>query len=148
MSQQSKSSESSSPNHSSPRQKNKRQPGEIWEELLGGVGLVLVISIISYLLYQSSQPNQPPTLMIEAERIVAQEKGYLVQIRVTNQGDKTASSAMVEGTLVDAGGNTVESSDITFDYVPPHSQRHGGLIFQANPGEYQLELQSRGYVEP
>jgi uncharacterized protein (TIGR02588 family) len=148
MVQQSNISKSSSQNHTSPHQKNKRQPGELWEELLGGVGLILVIGVISFLLYQASQPNQPPALAVQAEQTIAQENGYLVQIRVTNQGDETASSALVEGTLVDASGNTVESSDITFDYIPPRSQRHAGLVFQSNPNEYQLELQFRGYVEP
>ncbi len=154
MSEQPKVAKSSSSNSLSanrafqPDKKTARGPGELWEDVLGTLGLILVIGMIGFLLYQGLQPDMPPAVMVEAEQIVPQEGGYLVQILAFNHGDVTATSAVVEGTLVDSNGNTVETSEITFDYIPPHSQRHGGLVFYDNPDDYNLELQFRGYTAP
>jgi uncharacterized protein (TIGR02588 family) len=85
------------------------------------------------------------------ERILAVESGYLVEIRARNEGGSTATTVEVEGTLKsndDSQAEAVETSSTTFDYIPSHSIRQGGLFFQENPEQYHLEVQAKGYSKP
>ena len=43
---------------------------------------------------------------------------------------------------------TIETSDITFDYVPGHAERKGGLFFRQDPRMHKLELRALGYQTP
>ena len=42
----------------------------------------------------------------------------------------------------------IEKSEATLDYLPPHGERQGGLIFQADPAGHELRLEAEGYVDP
>jgi uncharacterized protein (TIGR02588 family) len=122
-----------------------------WEKAVGVVGLFLVLGILGFFIYQGFQPDTPPEIVIEIEQIVANGGGYLVQFHALNRGSATAAGVLVEGTLSEAAnptGEPVATSQVTFDYIPAYSTRQGGLFFQANPEQYQLQIQVKGYLEP
>src|SRR5829696_5551253 len=41
-----------------------------------------------------------------------------------------------------------EASEVTMAYLPAHSERRGGLFFQADPRAGSLTLHAQGYEEP
>jgi uncharacterized protein (TIGR02588 family) len=121
------------------------------ETITGIIGLLLVLMTIGYLVYQGFQPQEPPEIVVAATKVITQKTGYLVEITVMNHGDKTAAGLVVTGELMpknSENNQSVESSEVTFDFVPPHSQRQGGLFFSHSPLEYDLKLYAGGYIAP
>jgi uncharacterized protein (TIGR02588 family) len=124
------------------------------EKLIGGMGLLLVVAITGYLVYLGLQAAEPPQLHIQPLRTVIQQGSYLVEISVENSGGETAKDVIVEGQLLPAasrGGaeaQPVETSQTTFDFAPPSSNRKGGLFFQRNPANYDLRLRPKSYIQP
>ncbi|MGZ8201996.1 MAG: hypothetical protein ACXWUB_01995 [Burkholderiales bacterium] len=89
--------------------------------------------------------NAPPDIAVRADRIVAQEQGYLVEISATNRGDRTAAAVQVQAELKN-GAETVESSEVQFQYLPARSERKGGVYFTHDPRRLKLVIRARGYA--
>ncbi|QBQ53446.1 hypothetical protein [Nitrosococcus wardiae] len=119
------------------------------EKMIGGAGLLLLIMVIGYLIDLALQPGGPPELRIRQLFTIVQDNAYLVEIEVYNAGRETAKDAIIEGQLLPSGvstGTPVETSETTFDYVPPSSSRRGGLIFHHSPADYKLLLRAKSYI--
>lgn len=132
------------------KQKRADRTSEIpsWSWVAGAVGLVFATASIGFMLYQAFVVDEfAPEIEIEPEVIVPNGNGYLVKIRVTNHGGLVVAGLAVEGTLKD-GGEILETSEVTIDYVPADSQRKAGLFFTEDPREFSLELHAKSYQEP
>ena len=124
-----------------------RQPDMI-EWVIGGVSGVLVAAMIGFVLYEAfTTTRSGPVIAISVETIEATMAGHRVEFRATNLGDATAAGVKIEGTL-DRDGQTIETVDVTLDYVPAHSERGGGMFFERDPSQYELTLQARSYNIP
>jgi uncharacterized protein (TIGR02588 family) len=118
------------------------------EWAVGVLGLVLVSGTIGYMVFMALTEGQnPPDVLAHVEQIVPSKRGYLVQIKALNHGGKAAAEVTIEGTLK-RGDEEVETSDITFDFVPPHSERTAGLVFTHNPQDFELDLRTISHREP
>nr|MBA3487547.1 hypothetical protein [Lysobacter sp.] len=53
----------------------------------------------------------------------------------------------VEGRIMQ-GGSSLATSTVTFDYVPGHSSRHGGMFFEHDPRAGVFQARALGYSEP
>src|SRR5688572_19307896 len=94
------------------------------------VGLALVSASIVCLTYQGlTRGSSPPDVSVQAEAIVQLRDGYVVKIRAVNRGDTTAADVKVEGRLESASG-VAEASEMSFQYLPPNSERKGGMFFE------------------
>lgn len=119
-----------------------------WTWAVAVAGFLIVIGTVSFFLYQAfTGSGAPAEIVIETGEIVSNSGGYLVPIEVTNHGEEVAAGLVVEGVLLD-GDTAIETSSVTFDYVPVGSMRRGGLIFRKDPHSYELEVQARGYALP
>ncbi|MDQ4061153.1 MAG: TIGR02588 family protein [Pseudomonadota bacterium] len=118
------------------------------EWVASGIGLVLATGTIGYMSWQAFRADDaPPAVVVRMERIVPGGAGYTVEIRAANRGDATAAQVRIEGELK-RDGQTVETSETTFDYVPGRSERKGGLFFNQDPRPLTLELRAKGYAQP
>jgi uncharacterized protein (TIGR02588 family) len=118
------------------------------EWVAASVGLALVCTAIAYLTYQGlTRGASPPDVSVEAEAIVQLRDGYVVTIRAMNRGDTTAADVSVEGRLESASG-VAETSEMTFQYLPPNSERKGGMFFAKDPRQFTLKLRPKGYETP
>jgi uncharacterized protein (TIGR02588 family) len=118
------------------------------EWIVGGLGAVLVAGAIGFLLYHSQARDQtPPEFRLEAERVLDLQNAYLVQFRAFNEGTSAAAAVTIEGELVSPDG-TAEVSEAVLDYLPPRSDRAGGLLFQSDPRAGELSLRAKGYAKP
>ena len=132
------------------KQKRADSTSEVpsWSWVTATIGLVLVTASIGFMLYQAFVVDEfAPEIVIEAEEIVPNGNGYLVKLRVTNHGGMVVAGLVVEGTLKD-GGEIVETSEVTINYVPAGSQRKAGLFFTKDPRELSIELRAKSYQEP
>jgi uncharacterized protein (TIGR02588 family) len=120
----------------------------IIEWLVAVVGLALVVGTIVTLSVEALRDGgRPPNLTFEVIATSPVNGGYVVEIEVLNDGDQTAADLNVIGQIVD-GETVVEERELTFDYVPPHSARRGGMFFSNDPDTGTLVLAPVGYQDP
>ncbi|MGI8605384.1 MAG: TIGR02588 family protein [Verrucomicrobiales bacterium] len=117
------------------------------EWVIGGIGLLIVASTIGFMIYDAvAGDRSPPDLTVEVETISMRRNGYLVSFRAANEGGQTAAEVLIEGTL--SSTDSTEKSEVVLEFVPPRSERRGGLLFQGDPHRGQLQLRAAGYREP
>ncbi len=118
------------------------------EWIVAVIGLILVVGTIGFMMYKAfTSEDTPPNFTTEIERIDAVNSGYIVLFSLINAGEQTASGVNVEGELKN-GGESVETSSMTFDYAPSKSETKGGLFFKNDPKKFQIEIRAKGYAEP
>ncbi len=125
-----------------------KQKTPLLEWIVAGIGLILVVGAIGFMLYQAvSSTSAPPVIEIKVESAVANKTGYLVVFEARNTGEQTASNVAIEGEIKN-GDESVEKSGVAMDYIPSHSVRKGGLYFTKNPQPFDLQVRAEGYEKP
>ena len=120
----------------------------LMEWVAASIGLALVSATIACMIYQGlTRGSSPPDVSVQAEAIVQLRDGYVVTIRAMNRGDTTAADIKVEGRLESSSG-VAETSEMTFQYLPPNSERKGGMFFAKDPRQFTLKLAPKGYETP
>ena len=120
----------------------------IWEWIVAAVGLVLVAGVIGFLLYEAfSGERLPPDVKLSVKSVVQTRNGFLVRITAVNEGGMTAEGVIIEGELR-SGSEVLERSRTTIDYLPPGSEKRGGLFFTRDPRRFELQVRPLGYEEP
>ena len=118
------------------------------EWIAGAVGLVLVLLTLAVIGREALFGDRsPPAVTVAARAVHAAPGGWLVEIEVINSGGSPAAQVIVEGELTLAG-QPPETAEASFDYVPDHSRRRGGLFFAQDPRAGRLDLRAKGYTEP
>lgn len=118
------------------------------EWVLAGVGLVLLVASVGYLLfYQWSSRDEPPDPALEVVAIHQQQGRFLVRVRVHNRSHTTAADLRVSGELR-RGEEVVERSETEFPYLASESSHEGGLFFTHDPRTLRLELSAESYQVP
>lgn len=126
----------------------KLNDAPFWMWGIGLLGLLLVLGSIGFMLYEAvAGDSSPPDVIVEIKSILPAQDGFLVEFRVINEGGRAAAGLTVEGELRN-GAEIVETSNITLQYVPSHSEREGGLFFTLDPRGYDLQLRAKGYEIP
>ncbi|HEX5079697.1 MAG TPA: TIGR02588 family protein [Geminicoccaceae bacterium] len=124
------------------------RPIPVTEWIVAATGAVLVAGTIGYLVYLAlSRDEGPPDLRITAAGVVELPDGWLVRFRAVNAGAQAAVQLQVEGVLAGPDG-AIETAEATIDYLPPRSEREGGLIFSRDPRRHELRLRAEGYALP
>ena len=134
-----------------PKDRSEEGPSESrhWVEwIVGSVGALIVAGSILFLGYQGITGNEtPPSIVFRIGAIRPVASGHLVEFSLSNKGGSTAAKLRVRGLLL-KDNRIVESSEATFDYAPPQSERHGGLIFAHNPRQFEIRIRAEGYEKP
>lgn len=112
------------------------------------IGLILVVSVIGFLIYEiSTDEGKPADLNVKIEEIIPNDKGFLVKFALENTGDETAADVTVEGEIK-KGKESLEKGDVTVDYVPSHSEKKGGMFFTEDPRSNEFIIRAKGFNEP
>ena len=120
----------------------------IAEWLAAGLGFVLTIGVIGYLLGETLHDRaSPPSLYARAEPAQRTDGGYVLPVVVSNSSYATAAGVGIRGTLKQ-NGEIVEERKATFTYVPGRGEARGGLVFQRDPAGLDLRVAAEGYEEP
>ena len=121
----------------------------VLERIAAGVGLALMLAIVGSVGWKAYQEtgDQPPSIEVRTERIVAAGGGWVVEFMAVNRSPSTAAAVQIEGRLSRDGGE-VATSQTSLDYVPGRSERGGGLFFEEDPRAHELSLRALGYTEP
>lgn len=117
------------------------------EWIAAGVGAALILAVVALLGWEvAAGDDRPPTFGMQSRGATPVEGGFILEIEVENLGDRPAAQVEVEGELSSADGK--ETAGVTFDYVPGHSTRTGGLFFKSDPKAGSLELTAKGFADP
>ena len=124
------------------------QATSAWEWAIAIVGALLVVGTVSYLIYfEASTTSHPPQVTIEQQVIKRGGDKYLVSFTARNQSSTTAAGLRIRGELRQ-DGRVVESSELSFDYLPGFSTRQGYFYFHQDPSVGELHVFPVSYVEP
>lgn len=129
-----------------PRSKARKTPLAEW--IAAGLGLIIVIATLALIASEVfTADKSPPALSVRVLAVTRTEAGYLVTIEVENRGGSPAAGVVVEGEAMGTSGEA-QMTETTFDFVPDHSSRKGGLLFAADPRRGSLSLRAKGYTDP
>jgi uncharacterized protein (TIGR02588 family) len=130
------------------KEREKIREAPLWMWGIALLGLALVLGSIAFTLYEAAAgDSSPPDVTLRVDSILPTRNGFLVEFRAVNEGGSTAEGLTVEGELR-SGAGSVETSDTTIEYVPPHSERKGGLFFTSDPRQHELRLRAKGFEQP
>lgn len=133
--------------HDQGRDAREARRNSVLEYLVAALGLALVVATVGFMAFRAFTGDEaPPTVQLRVMSVTPSSGGYLVLIEAHNSGDEAAAELGVEGSI-ERGGETVETSDTTFDFLPSDSSREGGLFFSQDP-RGALSLRVVGYREP
>lgn len=126
----------------------KPPPTPLVEWLAAGVGLFLVVATILLIASEAFMADpSPPQVEVRALEIRSSGPGFLVVVEARNVGGSPAAGVLVEGEL-ERGDAPPEIAEASFDFIPDHSARRGGLFFETDPRQSRLSLRAKGYAEP
>lgn len=115
------------------------------ELLISVVGAILTLALLGFLAYQAvAVGDSGPELTAAVSRIDRVGDQFVAQVRVENNGGKTASGVNVTGELK-LEHTTVERATTTISFVPPTSSRRAALVFTRDPRRGRLSVRAAGY---
>jgi uncharacterized protein (TIGR02588 family) len=118
------------------------------EWIVASLGLALVVATLSFMGYRAyTRDGAAPFISIRVDAVEQMQDRFLVVIAAANVGQVTAADVKVEGRL-ERGTEVVEVSEMTYRYLPPDSERRGGLFFTRDPALYTLVIAAKGYEKP
>jgi uncharacterized protein (TIGR02588 family) len=132
-----------------PRDTARDSRGKLWlEGIAAALGALLTLGTLGVILWDEWRSSgRPAFVAVDVRSVTEAEGGFVMELRAENRGDRTAAEVLVRGELR-RGDEVVETSEATFDYVPRHSHRDGGLFFTHDPRNLEIEVRALGYVDP
>lgn len=118
------------------------------EWVTGGVSTLLVLAMIGFIFWDAvTDRHLPPDLGVTITSRAAVAGGYRVTFDVTNRSSTTAAGVVVKGELV-GGDHPLETTEVTFDYVPAQSRSSGAVLFSRDPAGDTVRIRASGYTDP
>jgi uncharacterized protein (TIGR02588 family) len=119
------------------------------EWLVFGVGLLLVVSTLAYLVYDGlTAADTPPDIEVRLGEPRPGGAGFLVPVTVVNRGGQTAGGVTVEVTLESGGSAEPERGEFTLAFLPRGGTREGWVAFRSDPRAGRLTARAAGYEKP
>ena len=130
------------------KQADPKTQTPLLERVLGGIGLVLLIACVAFLVREGlSSDEHPGKLDATVKEILATADGHIVTFTLLNNGSQTLSNLRVSARLM-SGEREVERADTVIDYLPGRSSQEGGFYLREDPRRYRLEIRPEGYQKP
>ena len=112
------------------------------------VGLLLILPLIGFLIYQiSTKKKAPPQLQITS-LYQPQMEDYGFRVEVENTGEESAEAVNIKLALYQEG-EVADDGEISIQYVPVKSKETAWIVFHTRkkPGD-SLVVSSVTYVKP
>lgn len=124
-------------------------PEPHWVEwLTGAICTLLVAAMLGWIGYDIYRYRpEDARFEIAVTGVEAQAGQYRVRFDIRNLSMTTAAQVQVRGDL-QQNGATLESADVTFDYVASESRDTGTLFFRNDPRSATVTINVAGYTEP
>lgn len=118
------------------------------EWTIGAIGAAIVAAAIAFLLFEAiAVDKSPPDVQVSLQSTLPRQNGFLVKIRAENIGGEPAAHVSITAELIQEE-KVVETREMEFEHLPPHSKREAGFFFVRDPRLLEIRLRARGYREP
>jgi uncharacterized protein (TIGR02588 family) len=118
------------------------------EWVVFAVGLVLVVSALTYLIYDgATMGSDPPSIEVRLGTPEPRAHNFIVPVSVTNHGDETAEGITVEVSM-ESDGREPTRGELTIAFLPRRATREGFVTFQQDPRAARLSARVLGYEKP
>jgi len=119
------------------------------EWVVFGVGLLLVVSTLAYLVYDgATAAGTPADVEVRLGEPRPGGAGFIVPVTVVNRGGQTAEGVSVEVVLEGAGSPEPERGEFTVAFLPRGGTREGWVSFRSDPRAGRLAARASGYEKP
>ena len=119
------------------------------EWVVFGVGLVLVVCVVGYLVYDgASMGDAPPDIQVTLGAPERRGDEFHVPVSATNRGDQTAEGVQIEVVLETPAGGEPERSEFGIAFLPRRATRRGWVTFHTDPSAGRLRPRVLGYEKP
>jgi uncharacterized protein (TIGR02588 family) len=103
-----------------------------------GIGLILVMATLGYLLREASTTNaSPPDLVVHLGTPQRVTEGFQVPVTVVNRGDRAAEGVSV---IVTLAAKEREEVVLNIAFLPHQSRREGWVTFRGDPRDGNLQV--------
>ena len=92
------------------------------------------------------ETESPSDVIFNPVKISAIDKGYLVEVEVTNTGSQSMAALTIEGRLIKNDSEEIRRAQL--DYLPSRSKNYVGFFFTSDPRTGTLQFQPSGYQQP
>ena len=125
------------------------RPKKNWLEwTVFGVGLVLVLATLGYLVRESLVTHDgPPDVIARLGVPRPSAGGYLVPVEVSNVGQATAEDVRVP-VFLDLPDGAREQAELAVAFLPRGSVRNGWASFRNDPARGLLRVGAIAFEEP
>jgi uncharacterized protein (TIGR02588 family) len=111
-----------------------------------GIGLILVMATLGYLLREASTTgSSPPELVVHLGTPRRVTEGFQVPVTVVNRGDRAAEGVSVMVTLA---AKEREEAVLNIAFLPHQSRREGWVTFRGDPRDGNLQVGPVVYASP
>ena len=101
------------------------------EWLVFGVSCLFILALLGYLVHDArTDQGRSPDLRISLGEPTPSAHGYLVPVRVANNGDETAQAVELE---ISTQGGQPEQATLTYDFLASGEVREGWVGFSRAP---------------
>ena len=119
------------------------------EWVVFGVGLLLVVCVLGYLVYDgASMGDAPPDIKLALGPPERRGTEFVVPVAATNEGDQTAEGVQIEVVLETAAGGEPERGEFAVAFIPRRATRRGWVSFATDPAAGRLKARVLGYEKP
>ena len=117
------------------------------EKIVFGFGLIIILAIFGYLIFQATWKESGPPQLSLTSFPDSKMANNAFEVHVKNTGKQTAVNASIKVSLFQ-NGKSVESSTLSFDYIPTHSEVRGWAVFTSKhtPSD-SLAVSSLGFIQ-
>ena len=113
------------------------------------VGLALVVSALSYLIYDgATMGGEPPSIEVRLGTPGEAAHNFIVPVTVTNHGDETAEGVSIEVLMENGEGGEPARGELTIAFLPRRATREGFVTFRQDPRAARLTAHVLGYEKP
>ncbi len=125
--------------------KRKRIEKNWLEWAVFGAGLLLVASALGFLAYDGATAgDSPPDIEVALGTPLRRGASFLVPVRVTNRGGRTAEGVHVEVSLE----GTEERGEFVVAFLPRGGTREASVTFHTDPAAGNMRARVLGYEKP
>ena len=111
---------------------NKERGHNKVEKIVFAWGILVVLALISFLVYQILQPKDSPPKLKFSTNHQQNMEDYAFKIIIENEGEETAKNVNLKLTLYQ-NGKSAGSGTIAVNYVPVNSKETAWIVFDAKP---------------
>lgn len=108
---------------------------------------LLLLAACGYLVWEGMQPTEQASFSAEIESVEEAAGHYYLRLAITNEGGESVQGLGVTVGLR-RGSEPVERANATVDWLPEGSKRSLVLIFEQDPGSFDVVVGFEGYQIP